>query len=59
MLVGRGIEICKNYKTKPVTDLEEAGQDEHVRSIVLRGEGKVFSSGHNLKAKVVLYTFYH
>ena len=24
-------------------------QDENVRSVVVRGEGKVFSSGHNLK----------
>ena len=27
----------------------DAGADKSVRSIVLRGEGKVFSAGHNLK----------
>jgi len=30
-------------------DLARAGQDKEIRSIVIRGEGKVFSAGHNLK----------
>lgn len=30
-------------------DLERAGEDREVRAVVLRGEGKVFSAGHNLK----------
>jgi len=34
-------------------DLSRAGQDTEVRAIVLRGEGKVFSAGHNLKEMTV------
>jgi len=30
-------------------DLVRAGEDTEVRAIVIKGEGKVFSSGHNLK----------
>lgn len=32
-----------------IEEISALGQDTRVRSIVLRGEGKVFSSGHNLK----------
>jgi len=32
-----------------IDDLNTAAKDESVRSVVVRGEGKVFSSGHNLK----------
>jgi len=38
---------------KIIGNLEEAAQDKSVRSIVLRGEGNVFSSGHNLKEMTV------
>jgi len=34
-------------------DLARAGRDKEVRTIVLRGEGKVFSAGHNLKEMTV------
>ena len=34
---------------KIIADVETAGADRAVRTIVLRGEGKVFSAGHNLK----------
>jgi len=34
-------------------ELSRAGQDTQVRAIVLRGEGKVFSAGHNLKEMTV------
>ena len=33
--------------------LEEAGAERAVRAVVLRGEGKVFSAGHNLKEMTV------
>jgi len=33
--------------------LEEAAADRSVRTVVLRGEGKVFSAGHNLKEMTV------
>lgn len=36
-----------------IQNLRDTAQDESVRSIVLRGEGKVFSSGHNLKEMTV------
>jgi len=32
-----------------IKDLNTAAQDTSVRSVVVKGEGKVFSSGHNLK----------
>ena len=32
-----------------IEEIRSLGEDQSVRSIVLRGEGKVFSSGHNLK----------
>lgn len=32
-----------------IKNLEEVAQDPSIRCVVLRGEGKVFSSGHNLK----------
>ena len=32
-----------------IEQISALGEDTSVRSIVLRGEGKVFSSGHNLK----------
>jgi len=35
--------------TRLKEDISEAAKDKTVRSIVLRGEGKVFSAGHNLK----------
>merc|ERR550532_790672 len=35
--------------TRLKENITEAGRDKTVRSIVLRGEGKVFSAGHNLK----------
>lgn len=34
-------------------DLTKASNDKEVRTIVLRGEGKVFSAGHNLKEMTV------
>merc|ERR1719400_2460983 len=34
-------------------ELHRAGKDKEVRAVVLRGEGKVFSSGHNLKEMTV------
>merc|ERR1712241_1108258 len=34
---------------KLIGDISDAGKNKDVRSIVLRGEGKVFSAGHNLK----------
>jgi len=34
---------------KITEDISRAGEDKTVRTIVLRGEGKVFSAGHNLK----------
>jgi len=34
-------------------DISRAGEDKSVRTIVLRGEGKVFSAGHNLKEMTV------
>merc|ERR1719244_1763162 len=34
-------------------DLSRASNDKEVRTIVLRGEGKVFSAGHNLKEMTV------
>merc|ERR1719348_2293996 len=33
--------------------LREAGDSKEVRLVVLRGEGKVFSAGHNLKEMTV------
>ena len=39
--------------TKLTQDIVDAGADKSVRSIVLRGEGKVFSAGHNLKEMTV------
>eukprot|EP00088_Acartia_fossae_P070490 TRINITY_DN9461_c0_g1_i1.p1 TRINITY_DN9461_c0_g1~~TRINITY_DN9461_c0_g1_i1.p1 ORF type:complete len:283 (-),score=39.74 TRINITY_DN9461_c0_g1_i1:156-1004(-) len=38
---------------KVIEDLNTAAKDESVRSVVVRGEGKVFSSGHNLKEMTV------
>lgn len=40
-------------------DLARAGADRGVRAIVLRGEGKVFSSGHNLKEMTVETGYEH
>jgi len=34
---------------KLIGDISDAGKNKNVRSIILRGEGKVFSAGHNLK----------
>merc|ERR1719370_1965093 len=34
-------------------ELHRAGKDKEVRAVVLKGEGKVFSSGHNLKEMTV------
>merc|ERR1719266_2451866 len=34
-------------------ELTRAGRDKEVRAVVLKGEGKVFSSGHNLKEMTV------
>merc|ERR1719348_1413271 len=34
---------------KLIGDISDAGKNKDVRSIILRGEGKVFSAGHNLK----------
>jgi len=38
---------------KLTEDISRAGEDKTVRTIVLRGEGKVFSGGHNLKEMTV------
>jgi len=36
-----------------VANINAAGEDSEVRAIVLKGEGKVFSAGHNLKEMTV------
>jgi len=38
---------------KITEDISRAGEDKTVRTIVLRGEGQVFSAGHNLKEMTV------
>jgi len=41
-------------------DISRAAEDKTVRAIVLRGEGKVFSAGHNLKEMTVETSYeYH
>jgi len=41
-------------------DISRAAEDKTVRTIVLRGEGKVFSAGHNLKEMTVETSYdYH
>jgi len=45
---------------KITEDISRAGEDKTVRTIVLRGEGKVFSAGHNLKEMTVETSYeYH
>ena len=41
--------LSLDMMTRLKEDISEAARDKTVRSIVLRGEGKVFSAGHNLK----------
>merc|ERR1719187_3120941 len=38
---------------KITEDISRAAENKTVRTIVLRGEGKVFSAGHNLKEMTV------
>jgi enoyl-CoA hydratase/carnithine racemase len=40
-------------------DLTRAGQDREVRAVVIRGQGKVFSAGHNLKEMTVEFGYEH
>ena len=45
---------------KITEDISRAAEDKTVRTIVLRGEGKVFSAGHNLKEMTVETSYeYH